>query len=394
MRHSLLSLMHGYAELSFCCEDRVEIYNLLLRNQIGTFGYRTDGECFSVRVFLSALPILKASLDEKHIQAIYVKKRGLVPVLQRYRMRVGLLLGVIIFTFLVIFSGRTIWDVRVKGNTDISENEIVSALSDVGLSIGTFHSKIDTDAIAIKLLQNKKELSWASINIKGNVAYVEVLEKDQSSAEKNDPIYGANLVAGEDAVVEGIEVVRGKVVRMKGQSVKKGDLLVSGVVEGPTKTSYLQAKGRVMGIVRREITVEIPYECLKKERFEEDLREFSIDFYGIFINIYKDTGNLDTSYDTIYKRDRLSLLGGVPLPIFFEQTVAVQYKNTVRRLTDAEMILAANAALNQRLREVLADGHLLERKLIGEFTPNGYRLTAELVCIQNIAVEQKFKVTE
>ncbi|MBQ7377967.1 MAG: sporulation protein YqfD, partial [Clostridia bacterium] len=194
MMHSRLSLIRGYVELTFRCQDRVEVYDLLLHKQLGSFGYRTDGETFIVCIYSSALPILEASMREKNIQPICAKKRGLVPVLCRYKMRAGIFFGAFVFAFLVIFSGRLIWDVRIEGNVDLSEGEIVSALSDVGLSIGTFHSRIDPDAIAIKLLQNKKELSWASINIKGNVAYVEVLENEQGAAEKNDPIYGANLV--------------------------------------------------------------------------------------------------------------------------------------------------------------------------------------------------------
>ena len=98
-------------------------------------------------------------------------------------------------------------------------------------------------------------------------------------------------------------------------------------------------------------------------------------------------------YDTIYKKDRLSLPGGILLPIRLDRTITVQYQNQTKRLSNAEIIRMANNALNQRIRTLFRDAYIAERITYGEFTENGYRITADLVCIENIAVEQKFEIT-
>ena len=59
------------------------------------------------------------------------------------------------------------------------------------------------------------------------------------------------------AVIEEINPSRGNVVTLVGKTVKKGDLLISGVYESPRKYSFVYASGSVYGRVNRKISINI-----------------------------------------------------------------------------------------------------------------------------------------
>ena len=389
-----LRLIQGYVRLSFATEKKVAVYNALIAEGIASFAYCEDEGGFSFSVLLRDYKRLCLRLEAVGLPPLSVQKRGVASFLKKHTARVGLLFGGLVAVLLYLLSSTVVWDIRVVGNQNISDGEILLSLDGAGLSYGKFFSNADLDTVAIEVLKANQGLSWVSINRKGTVAYIEVLETE---GEKNGNLSsegGANLIAAEDAVIEEIEIVRGKVVARPGMSVKKGALLVSGILEGPKKTVYLQASGRVYGRVTKRFEIEIPYESEKKHYTGENNEDISLNFFGISINICKDTGNLGQSCDTIDKRDRLILPGGIRLPILIDRTVRLGYEMKTETLSQADTVLLATRMLNQHVEERLGDAVILSRALEGEFTENGYRAVLTVTCIMNIAEVRGFSVLE
>ena len=96
--------------------------------------------------------------------------------------------------------------------------------------MGARKAKIDTSAVEKELVERFPELSWASVNMYGSKAEVEVREAEKSP-EIEDTKTPSNLVAKKDGMVVLVKGYRGTNKVKEGDVVVKGDILISGIVE-------------------------------------------------------------------------------------------------------------------------------------------------------------------
>ena len=125
---------------------------------------------------LTALRV-EALCGERGIPVSVVREGGLPRVLRGLWHRPGLVAGGILSVLLLIASQSVVWDIRVSGNSTISDKAIRQSLSNCGFSVGTTLRGFEADKTENDVLMADDRLAWISINRKGTVAYVEVREK-------------------------------------------------------------------------------------------------------------------------------------------------------------------------------------------------------------------------
>ena len=153
----------------------------------------------------------------------------------------------------------------------------------MGVSVGSFLPRMDFEAICNEYRLSHPEIAWMGMYREGTVLRVKILETASYEEEEKPPY--ANIVAAADGVITDIAVSRGTAVVKKGQTVKKGDLLVSGVLIGNGQETLLSAEAVVMGQREEEISVFIPYLQTQSVEGETVLEEILINFFGKTINI-------------------------------------------------------------------------------------------------------------
>lgn len=163
-----------------------------------------------------------------------VRRRGLPHLFQRYRGRPGLLLGLVLFFFLVFSSENFIFDIRVSGNETLTDGEVLAMLEEDGVKIGGYLPELDLDGICVQFARRHGEVSWISVNMMGTVAEVELREyaagEDRApdgSGAHGTPRSLKALVAERDGVVERCEVYGGSALVQPMQVVRRGELLIS-----------------------------------------------------------------------------------------------------------------------------------------------------------------------
>lgn len=322
-----------------------------------------------------------------------VTEIGPFPVLLRHRRRVGLLLGALFAVGLFWLSTNRLWDIRITGNEFLSDKQITEELQQAGLTIGRSLSTIEARAIAEDVLLRSEKLSYISIHMRGNVAYVQVIERKagENAEQLPDP---CNLTATDDAVIESLAVKRGTVMVKPGQVVKKGQLLVSGIEEGSEGSRFFAAQGEVYGRVKREFSVTIPLHEPPINGMTQAPVEFSLILWGKRINIYANTGNLPPTYDTIYEREWIYLGKDTPLPFGYARTVAAWPRQDEGLLSSESIVTLAYRRMQQQLTQALSDGELLNKKTYGEFTEEAYILRCEAECLINIAQRKEFEAAQ
>ena len=342
---------------------------------------------FALSTTKNGVAILQASLPEK--ARLEVTWHGALPLLWRSRSRYGLLLGAIASALIFLSLSSFVWDVRVEGNSRLSDTKILAELKNAGLFVGASLRDLDQKQIAGDVLLASDDLSFVRVNMEGTVAHVTVRERD--AAPETEKGGFANLVAREDAVVEMLSVSAGSTQVHVGQVVKRGDILVSGVTEGLHGNRLIRAEGEVLGRVKRSFSVSVPKEiAVSGEEYRKNL-SVSLLFFGKSINIYRNTGNLPATYATIYHSDVFCLGNSLPLPFGVERVVLHTSEESVRTLSQQEQVRLAYARLQEQLLPRLQGAELLYKSVTGGFDGNGvYTLTCTLETLENIAISQEF----
>lgn len=203
--------------------------------------YTTLNACISIKDFKKLRPILRAV----HCRVKILDKRGFPFIAHRFRHRKMLLAGLVIFIIALYGLSSFIWAVEVEGAKKIDEQMLMEALDEYGVKKGIFKGHIDVRSIENRMMIRFPQLSWVSIQIKGTKAILRVVE----AVEPPKPVgkEPCNIIAGKDGIIERMIVLEGQAVVKEGDTVQKGQLLVSGVIEQPNTPAVLvHAMGQIM----------------------------------------------------------------------------------------------------------------------------------------------------
>lgn len=155
-----------------------------------------------------------------------IKEKGaFLPLVKLWRSA-GIFVGVIIFCLSAFFFNDFIYDFSFVGSGSVYKREVMSYLNSIGIKEYQRFSKFDFEKIEDGVLADNKNLSFVSIEKHGNTLVIDSALAVDSVDRLSGNVY--SLVSEVDGVIEKINVYRGTALFKKGDSVKKGDLLVDG----------------------------------------------------------------------------------------------------------------------------------------------------------------------
>jgi similar to stage IV sporulation protein len=307
----------------------------------------------------------------------------------KYRFRYGVILGILIFVFLITYLSSFLWAIDVTGNSRLTEQEIKTILRDCGVYEGVKLKDINNDLVRIKAMSRSKDIAWISVNVRGIRAEVVVAES-QRAPEKEEEAQCANIVAGYDGLITGIVIERGTQMVKVGETVKKGDLLVSGIIEERDgDVTFVNASAKVYAQTERAITVEQPYKIEKVTQTDGKLQRFSLECFGKKINFSFKYGLSKEKCDIISKRGSIYIFRDFRLPVSY--TAEYQSSRVVGTVSlTREQAIAAAQTEAYRLLFSQANAELVSRRFSYNFDED--KLTAYLyaVCEENIAKNLPF----
>ncbi len=207
-----------------------------------------------------------------------------------------------------IFLSNVIFKVEVvHSNQDIREM-VTRDLEELGIS--RFHFKVgfrEKEEIVDKILKKEtNDIEWLEIEEVGTKYVVKVEQRKKNKEEKK--CSERNIIAKKDAMILSIEAEEGEVVKKKLDYVKKGDVLISGLIYNKEDiVSKRCARGRVFGEVWYRVNLELP-----TNYYEENVTGKKKN--QIEINIFNKSYTLFNHFKT-YKKESISLLKSNLLPI-------------------------------------------------------------------------------
>ena len=323
-----------------------------------------------------------------------VRKGGIPRLIYLYRKRAGLFLGALIALFLLVLSERYVWDIRISGNETMTYEDVVAELETCGFGIGSYIPDLQSEVLENRVLLASDRISWISVYMDGTVAKIQIIEHT-TPPPREDFSRPANLIARTDGQIETIQLFRGNCVVKMGQAVKKGELLVSGLYDSNTQgIRYTRAAGQVFARTERVIEVEIPLSYREKEYLEPKYMEIDLFFFGKSINFFKSTGKNTGSCDIIRGNKVFDVFGMSRIPVGLTFTMASPYREIDRERTPEEALEVAYAELDKKIAELSNGAQLIRKEIQTDLTDSSVRLVCTVTCIEDIALQAEFDVTD
>lgn len=379
--------LRGSYKVSAGAESVCRALNILMKNNVPFYAVRAEGEdIVSFRLEPDAYGKYIALTEKLTLENEKTERCGLFFALSAYKMRIGFFIGAVLCAALLAASSFFVWDINVTGQTGLSEREILETLEGYGLYIGAYIPNINTERLENELVIDTEELSYASINLRGTVA--EVVVREEKVKEVEDISAPSNLVANCDGQIEAIEVRGGVPTVKKGQIVKKGQLLVSGVIDSQAVGYRLvRARGEVYARISRSFKAEIPLLSEKKAYTGEKKTKTTLKIFSKKVNLFANNDISYEKYDTIEEEKRICLFDRIELPVFVVKTTYSEYVGETERISEEKALLLARKELARQTEQTLSETQILAREERTEINDGVLTLYADIDCIADITSE-------
>lgn len=314
------------------------------------------------------------------------KKHGIYFTLKRHRDKIGFAAGAIFAAAVVLFLNLFVWEINISGNKAVSSEEIMATLANSGLKTGTLRTAHDARKIEWNIMNDNKEIAWATVNIQGCCVNVVVSETRREAEMKYDDDKPVNIIAAKYGVIRKMDVFDGQGVVKVGDAVMKGDLLVSAAFEDRHgKLTLKHSRARVMAETDYEITVEFPLEQVIETTGGVKKSVKGIEIMGLSIPLGSSRGCEELLAE---KEEKELYFLWIRLPIEEICTKYYAVKRNTITYTAEQAKGGAFQLLEQKEAEEMSNMEIISRKTEEKIANGKYIIRASYDCIMDIAEEQ------
>ncbi len=209
--------------------------------------------------------------------------------------------GFFFFLILVEVMSSFVWQISFSGQKTFSKETLLRDVEQMNVYTGMKRSELDCDLIEKNLRERHPEISWVSAEEIGSVLKISIKEgkNNVGRREAGEP---CDLTARYSGTVESISVSRGTAQVKRGDKVKKGDVLISGLVpitddaDQIVDNQMVEATGDVVLSVHKNISEEIPLTYKKKKKTGRILKTYHIFTDNYTFSLKNPLKRLDNSY--------------------------------------------------------------------------------------------------
>jgi len=348
---------------------------------------RLENGAISFFIRLKDVQALRKVVRKHECKCTFHQRIGFPFLLKKSWRNFGFVIGIVLFIATTFLLSNMIWHIEIKGASPKTEHLIQKELDKIGIKRGTFQFLTSSNqTVQNRLMSQIDDITWIGVKLKGTTYSLEVAEKKK---EQKSKVEGPrHLVAAKEAVIAKMYVEKGQPLVDVHDFVRKGQILVSGVVGEGDKIRKVAADGEILGETWYISTVEVPLQTTFQlfsgksvTKHFLSFRSFSLPIWGMFRN--------DESEYPQYAVERDER----PLK-FLKWDLPVNYKKETIRETetfhrkysvDEAKRQAIAAGKNDLFRKLGKDVKIVGEKVLHEDVENGkVRLKIHFQVIENI----------
>lgn len=378
-----IRFIKGYLVISFTGKNAESMLNVAAKNGINIWGLYCKKQCITGCITLKDFKHLKRIKRSRGVRVKIIKKCGTPFILKKYNKRVGLIFGIAIFAILLHFLSNHIWIIDVEGNEKISKKQIINSCVELGITEGILSSKINPQIDAQRLILLRDDIAWASLNIEGCHLDINITEiEEKSSSNKTVP---TNLKASCDGIIKRIDVTSGDVVVKTGDVVKKGDVLVSGIIERLDSTVFVYSSGKIIAETEKVIQKTGEYIQELEKANGKIVKKSVLSFFGIDIPLYLGTEKHKSSESTLQKNLKLF---NKRMPICYTAKHYSHLEKQKKIYTKDELSEILLKEIDKEIESLNVED-FEEKETVIEENDLGITVSKTIICYENIAYQDE-----
>ncbi len=228
---SILKIMRGYCKVRITGSGKERFLNLCKNKQILIWNLKKVSDGYTFYVSFKAYKIL-GEIGEKSNTHISIEgKYGLPFFLYRHKKRKMFFSGFLLCALTIYVCSLFVWDIQVIGTEQYTTDEFLTYLSEAGIRTGILKRTIDCLVIEEMIREDFENTAWVSCDMEGTLLTVQVKESINTEEIKNKKDQVPNdIIASKDGIIDSIITRNGTPLVKKGMEVKKGDVLISGII--------------------------------------------------------------------------------------------------------------------------------------------------------------------
>ena len=365
--------------INICKNKKITIWNLKRNSGISLL--------LNVRVkeFKEVCKIAKKTGCKIKIKS----KKGLPFLLNRYKKRKIFIILLLFVAITIAVSSNFVWNVDILIENNENLENIREDIENAGLKTGKLKSKISTKEIINKIRLEREDIAWMGIELKGTNAIVKLVKADEKPeiVDKNEY---CNIVSNKTGIITKINVQEGTVNVKVGDTIKTGDILINGWMEGKfTGIRYVHARGEIEAKVWYTKNRKIPYNLTDTEYTGKEENKYRIKFGNFEINFSKKYSKFKI-YDTIETENKIRLFSDLYLPISIVKTTYKEKKEVKKSYTVEETKNIGIKELEEELEKEIENKDNIVNKNINTYEEeDGVQVYVTYEVLENIGTNEK-----
>lgn len=388
MVHRIFGWMGGYLKVRIQ-GNYVERFVNLCRNRgimLWQLYWEPEKNVLYFRITLKDFYKLRPLARKCKVHPIVVKRFGLPFFIGHMKKRASFCLGVLLCFSLVLFLSTRIWGIFIEGQSYHTKESIQEYLDSIDVYGGIAGDSLECSQLEEMIRQKYNDIGWVSVERKGSKIFIRL--KEVLLVDKEKEAKAGHLIAEEKGKIVSIVTRKGTAKVRAKDTVKKGEVLISGVVKIYNDNQELMDKNYVHaeGTVVLE-TTESYQDMLQKEYSEivytgreRSVHEWRFGETKFFC--YNPLKNLET-----YKKYDIIREGGIVCPFLSTRFPVSHYVKTFREIVyqkseyskaDADMLLQERFAYYLSQKEA-AGYQIMEQNVSLKEEKGMYYYTGDVV---------------
>ncbi len=391
MIKKILNFITGYVLVAIHGDGVDRFINICMSKKLHIWSIKKDKNKTLLYVSRSDFYKFDSFVEKTGVEISVIKSCGIPFIYEKNKKRKCFVIGFFIFLFLVWKFTTFVWDINISGEAGYSAEEIEKNIKQNYVKIGTKITDVNCSDLEKILRDEYSDIAWISCEIKGTQLNIKLTETilPEDIEKQSKP---CNIVASKDCIISDMIIKNGTGMFETGAEVKKGDIIITGVVniyneyDELIETNYVPASGIVYG--QSKMSYEDEFEL---SHYVKNYTGKKKEYYGI---IYNDNLFEPLKYDMSYNNcdiitnyNSVRIFDTFYLPVTYKKTIVSEYEPELATYSEEEAIKKAKNKLNEYISALKKKGVEILQNNVKIYVKNdkcistGYLVVKEIVGI-------------
>lgn len=370
MIQAIIRYMQGYVKIRVRGYSPERFLNLCCFHQIYIWGLTPCDNAYEMYMTLKGFRKLRPLVRKTRSKVVLVRRYGLPFFIYRHRKRKVFFISVILCLGLLWGYSGYIWDIHFEGNEKWTNQTLLEFLSSREVAPGMRKSQVDCAQIVKDIRREYDDIVWVSASIDGSRLRIQIKENEdvkqpedgaqEDGTQEDDTQEDGtqedgtqekdvreeipqDLIAAEDGVITQMITRSGIPQVHVGDTVKKGDVLVSGRIEVLNDAAevvgyqYQQSDADIFADTQMEYRDSMPLTYQEKQYEKKRQRRVWKLRIGAYLFSFGWDKNQFEHWETYTSEHQLKLGENFYLPVAYGSVLLKSYETTEKKYTEKQI---------------------------------------------------------